>query len=158
MNQQEQIYSTDPQPSIKLFSPELIAGFTFLTTFPVGYVLSTINWHRLGNEEKKRQYIIWSVISTLFLAFLVVFANLNRLVPLIINIVFAKYFHAEMNQALSSDDQINFTYTKENWLKGIPISIAVILIWLILIFILILGTEIFSPTWGEPDPFGFNNL
>jgi hypothetical protein len=144
MNQQEPVSTTETHSSVKLFSPTLIAGLTIITSFPSGYILSLINWHRMGYEKKKRQHIFWLIISTMLVTYLFVFTDISRLLPFILNIAFAIQFLKEMTWEQINYERDGNTITNEKWYKGLFIALAVLLVLIVLVAILMLGISIFS--------------
>ena len=144
MNQQESVPEAEIHASVKLFSPELIAGLTIITSFPSGYILSLINWHRMGYEKKKRQHILWLIISTMFVIYLFVFTDISRFLPVILNFAFAIQFLKEMTWEQINYKQDGNTITKEKWYKGLFIALFVTFVVIVLVAILMYVVSFFS--------------
>jgi hypothetical protein len=124
---------------VRLYSAGLISLMTFLTSFPVGYVLAIINWHRMRNGDKERRYIFGLISSSLFMILLLPFYSQAGIGIFVIDIAFGVYFYNEMTQALNSYEQNGNTYIKDNLFAGCLVGILAAIVWIIIATILTSG-------------------
>ena len=148
MKQNEQI-TNSPEPPVtsptaRLFSAGTISLFTVLTAFPVGYALAIINWHRMGNDRKKRSYIFGLVSSCLFAILLIPYTLQIGLGYTIINIAFGIQFYNEMTFALNAYELRGNQYRKESFWSGCLIGTLTFIAWAVIIAILSSAIIFFS--------------
>jgi len=128
---------------VKLHPAGMISLMTFLTAFPAGYVLTIINWHRMGNEDKERNYIMALILSSLFMILLLPFYS-QGVFAFVINIAFGVYFYNDMTYALNLYAQTGNTYVKENIFAGSLIGFLTGIIWIIVAAILTNGISLLT--------------
>jgi hypothetical protein len=126
-----------PAPLVRLYPPGLISLLTFLTAFPVGYILMIVNWHRMGKMGQARNYLFGMLFSTLFLITLLPYFPTSEIGALIFNVAFGIFFHNEMTQALTAFEQAGNSYSTEPLLTGCLIGVAAWIVWIL--FVVILG-------------------
>jgi hypothetical protein len=140
-NMQEQISDLSAQPSIsttpsvKLWTPGFIAGVTFFMGFPVGIVLSAINWMKMKMNDKAIIHLVVGAVGTLvFVAALIILpGTVGRLFGLIVNLGILFYLQRQMD-----NDQKMFQATnrveKAGWPGGCLIGLGIVILYFIYAF------------------------
>jgi len=112
--------SSEQKSTIKLWSPNTIATFTFLVGFPSGITLASINWFKMGVKWKALANILMGIIGILIIYLLP--ENLTRSAALLINLGFVAYIRYQMERDIKLIDGYNVE--NAHWLSGFLTGLA----------------------------------
>jgi hypothetical protein len=141
-NMKEQISETSAHPlvssspPVKLWTPGVIAGVTFLLGFPSGIVLASINWLRMNMRNKALTHLIAGAIGTFIFSVLLVFipGNTGRAVALVANLGILFYLQQQMKKDVETFKATNNSVGKANEFGGCLIGLGILVLFLVSLF------------------------
>jgi hypothetical protein len=142
--------SVPASPSVKLWTPGIIAAISFLLGFPAGIVLASINWIRMNLNNKALIHLIGGAIGTFIFILLIIFlpGNAGSILGIATNLGTLLYLQREMKKDLERFQATNRTVAKANELGGCLIGLGILLLVVISIVVL---TFVFA-VLGFPIP------
>jgi hypothetical protein len=143
-NMQEQISESLAQPlvpsspPVKLWTPGVIAGISFLLGFPAGIVLASINWMRMNMRNKAMTHLGAGIVGTFIFVVLLILlpGSVGRIVGLAANIGILFYLQQQMKKDLETFKAANNIVEKANELGGCLIGLGMLLLLVISIFVI----------------------
>jgi len=119
-------------PPIKLWTPGIIAGITFLLGFPSGIVLASINWMRMNMSNKALTHLIAGAVGTFLFVVLLFFVpgNAGRVVALVVNLGILFYLQQQMKKDVENFKASNNSVEKANELGGCLIGLGILVLFL----------------------------
>ena len=142
--------SVPASPSVKLWTPGIIAAISFLLGFPAGIVLASINWARMNRNNKALAHLLGGAIGTFIFILLLILlpSNVGSILGIATNLGTLLYLHREMKRDIESFQASNRTVAKANELGGCLIGLGMLLLVVISIVVL---TFVFA-VLGIPIP------
>lgn len=142
--------SVPASPSVKLWTPGIIAAISFLLGFPAGIVLASINWARMNRNNKALAHLLGGAIGTFIFILLLILlpSNVGSILGIATNLGTLLYLHREMKRDIESFQASNRTVAKANELGGCLIGLGMLLLVAISIVVL---TFVFA-VLGIPIP------
>ena len=142
--------SVPASPSVKLWTPGIIAAISFLLGFPAGIVLASINWARMNRNNKALAHLLGGAIGTFIFILLLILlpSNVGSILGIATNLGTLFYLHREMKRDIESFQASNRTVAKANELGGCLIGLGMLLLVAISIVVL---TFVFA-VLGIPIP------
>jgi hypothetical protein len=130
--------SVPSSPSVKLWTPGVIAAISFLLGFPAGIVLASINWARMNRNNKALAHLLGGAIGTFIFILLLIFlpGNVGSILGIATNLGTLFYLHREMKKDIESFQASNRTVAKANELGGCLIGLGILLLVVISIVVL----------------------
>ena len=128
--------STPSSPSVKLWTPGLIAGITFLLGFPGGIVLSAINLMRMNMKNKAIAFLAGGAGGIVILTLITLFlpGNYGNFFALVVNIGVLFFLYRQAKADIESFKSSNHAVQNENELVGCLIGLATLVLYVILAF------------------------
>ena len=156
----EQLSSTSvevraaPQPSVKLWTPMLIAPVTFFLGFPAGLVLASVNWLRMGLARKAVTHLVAGLIGTvvLIVSLMLLPSESGRLLVLPVNIAVLVYLRNQMAKDIEVFRAGDYAVQNAHWLGGCLIGVVALAFYLALAFVVGLFLGVVLSLIGVPIP------
>lgn len=125
--------SVPSSPSVKLWTPGVIAAISFLLGFPAGIVLASINWMRMNLNNKAFIHLIAGAIGTFIFMLLIILlpGSVGSILGIATNLGALFYLYREMKKDLETFQASNHTVAKANELGGCLIGLGIFLLVLI---------------------------
>jgi hypothetical protein len=124
-------------PSVRLWTPNFIAGVTFFLLFPAGIVLAAINWMRMKMTEKAIIHLFAGAVGTIIFVVAIILTpgTVARLIGLAVNLGVLFYLRWQMEKDINVFRSAN-RVEAAGWPGGCLIGLGMLILYFLLAFFL----------------------